>query len=532
MVRISGMCIYPEKMKEGYRLNIVFAFADDWGRYASAYAQHEDPDSINQLISTPNFDRVAKEGALFQNAFVPSPSCTPCRSSILSGQYFWQTGLGAILVGAVWDEQIPTYPLELEKAGYHIGYTYKVWAPGKNFNAPYGGQRTAYEANGHKFANFSHHATELAKIVGTGVAKQELFDEVRANFEDFLDSRPADKPFCYWWGPTNTHRTWEQGSGKALWGLNPDDLKGRMPAFLPDVHEVREDFCDYLGECQAVDTGLGVILKRLEEIGELDNTLVVVSGDHGIPGMPRAKCNLYNLGCEVSLAMRWPEQIKSGRVIDDFVNLMDLAPTFMEAAGVLVPESMTGQSLMPVMQSERSGQVDPERTFVVTGRERHVHHAREGNLPYPQRAIRTKDYLYIINFEPERWPMGDPKGLDVSNANPPEYEKLQWDTMIAYADLDASPTKAWMIHHRNEEEVKPLFKLAFDKRPSAELYDLQKDPFYMKNVANDPEYIEIKNNLNGELMEVLRKQQDPRITESPCRFEHAPYAGELQEFQK
>ncbi len=513
-------------------MNIVFAFADDWGRYASAYAQHEGPNSINQLISTPNFDRVATEGALFTNAFIPAPTCTPCRSSVLSGQYFWQTGLGAILVGACWDENIPTYPLELEKAGYHIGHTYKVWAPGKTQNAPYGALRTAYTRGGQKFNRFSHYVTERAETVGVEAAKQELLDEVRDNFDQFIESRPEGKPFCYWWGPTNTHRTWEQGSGKALWGIEPDSLRGRLPAFMPDVHEVREDFADYLGECQAVDAGLGVILQRLEEIGELENTLVVVSGDHGIPGMPRAKCNLYNIGCEVALAMRWPKNIKPGRVVDDFINIMDLAPTFMEAAGEAIPDSMTARSLLPVLLSQKSGQVDPERTWVVTGRERHVHTAREGGLPYPQRAIRTKDFLYIINFAPDRWPMGDPKGLDDPNTTPPPYEELQWDTFVAYPDLDASPTKAWMVYHRDEEEVESLFRLGFDKRPREELYDLRKDPYYMNNVAEEPEYADVKQELNQHLIAVLTEQNDPRLTETPCRFEHAPYAGELQDFQK
>jgi len=514
------------------RPNILFVFADDWGRYASAYAEHEGANSINRLIKTPNFDRIAREGALFTNAFVPAPTCTPCRSSILSGSYFWQTGLGAILIGAVWDEKIPSYPLELEKAGYHIGFTYKVWSPGKSYDAPYGGARTAYMGAGRNYGRFSHYATERAAEIGAEAAKNELYGETRANFDAFLDARPPGKPFCYWWGPTNTHRTWEQGSGKALWGLDPDALKGRMPAFMPDVHEVREDFCDYLGECQAVDAGLGVLLSRLEKIGELGNTLVVVSGDHGIPGMPRAKCNLYDIGCEVALAARWPGHIKAGRVVGDFVNLMDLGPTFMEAAGAPIPETMTAKSLMPVFESEKSGQTDPGRTFVVTGRERHVHTAREGGLPYPQRAIRTKDFLYIINFEADRWPMGDPKGLDDPEAAPPPYEKLQWDTHAAYSDFDASPTKAWMIYHRAEEEVAPLFGLGFGKRPREELYDLRADPYYMNNLAADPRYSDIKEPLCEKLMEVLTEQRDPRVAEAPCRYERAPYAGDLQDFQK
>jgi uncharacterized sulfatase len=506
--------------------NIVFAFADDWGRYASAYKDIEGPNSLSQLINTPNFDRIAKEGALFTNAFVPAPSCTPCRSSVLSGQYFWQTGLGAILQGAVWDENIPTYPLELEKAGYHIGCTYKVWR--RQTVTPYGADRTRYESAGKNYLRFSHWATEHVEELGIDGAKQALYDETRDNFNSFLDARPKDKPFCYWWGPTNTHRTWEQGSGKNLWGLEPDDLKGRLPDFLPDVHEVREDVCDYLGECQALDAGLGVLLNRLEEIGELDNTLIVVSGDHGIPGFPRAKCNLYNIGCEVSLAARWPGNIPPGRTIDDFVNLMNLAPTFLEAMDVDIPNSMTGKSLLPILKSDQSGQIDPGRTFVITGRERHVATSREGQLPYPQRAIRIKDFLYIHNFAPDRWPMGDPQGLDDPNAEAPSAHDLTWNTRVAYPDFDASPTKAWMIHHRAEEDVRELFEIGFGKRPQEELFDLRKDPHYMNNVADNPEYEPIRKQLSDQLMQVLREQKDPRIVESPCRFEHAPYAGPLK----
>jgi arylsulfatase A-like enzyme len=509
--------------------NIVFAFADDWGRYASAYRGFPGESTIHELIETPNFDRIANEGVIFRNAHVPAPTCTPCRSSILSGSYFWQTGMGAILQGARWDESIPTYPLLLEDADYHIGYTYKVWSPGVAINAPYGGARTAYESSGVAFNSFSHEATQIGAERGIESAKEYLYEEVRSNFDRFMASRPEDSPFCYWWGPTNTHRTWERGSGKAIWGLDPDDLKGRMPAFLPDVHEVREDFNDYLGECTAFDAGLGVILDRLEAAGELDNTIVVVSGDHGIPGFPRAKCNLYNIGTEVALAARWPGKIAPGRVIDDFVNLMDLGPTFLDVAGVEIPDSMTATSLLPLLESEVSGQVEPERIFVVTGRERHVASAREGHLPYPQRAIRTADYLYIYNFEPDRWPAGDPGGLDDLSAKPPSEEVLLAAYETAFSDLDKSPTKVWMIYNRAEEEVEPLFWLGFGKRPQEELYDLRSDPDYMTNVAEDSKYGEVRSELNSRLMAVLRAQDDPRVTESPPRFEQAPYAGPVPE---
>ncbi|MFT5857538.1 MAG: N-sulfoglucosamine sulfohydrolase, partial [Verrucomicrobiales bacterium] len=340
------------------RPNILFAFADDWGRHASAYAKSDGTGGVNDVISTPNFDRVAREGVLFQNAHVTAPSCTPCRSSLLSGQYFWRTGRGAILQGAVWDESIPSYPLLLEADGYHIGKTYKVWSPGTPADAPYGGKKFAYEKAGKRFNGFSQ---GVSKMVAAGKsideAKQVLYDETQKNFGDFLAARDGDKPFCYWFGPTNVHRKWIKGSGKNLWGIDPDKLQGKMPAFLPDVPEVRQDLADYFGEIQAFDHALGLILKKLEASGELENTIVVVSGDHGAPGFTHGKCDLYDFGTAVPLAIRWPGHGKPGRVVEDFVNLTDLAPTFLDVAGSKVPEVMTGKTLTPVLESDMAGLV-------------------------------------------------------------------------------------------------------------------------------------------------------------------------------
>ncbi len=505
--------------------NIFFFFADDWGRYASTYHSF----APNQVIQTPAFDQFAREGVQFNNAHVTSPSCTPCRSSLLSGQYFYRTGMGAILQGAEWHDSIPTYPLLLEQAGYHIGFSYKVWSPGTPRDAPYGGDRNAYDSAGRRFNQFSQNVT---KMVSEGksieAAKQELYDESLNNFRSFMSKREAGEPFCFWFGPTNTHRKWTKGSGEVLWGLNPDDLQGKMPEFLPDVGEVRQDMSDYLGEVLALDRMFQLFLKELEALGERENTIIVVSGDHGIPGFPRGKCNLYPLGTAVPLLVQWPDGTVGKRVVDDFVNLMDLAPTFLEAAGVPVPQRMTGNSILPILQSNKNGQIDEMRNYVVTGRERHVLKAREGFLPYPQRAIQTRDYLYIRNFKPDREPMGSHKLLSDAQTEP-TFAELEQNTFIAYGDLDASPTKAWMVEHRNDQEYEMHWRLGFEKRPEEELYDLTNDPDYLHNVATDPNYARVRQELSSKLMGVLKSTEDPRVIGDGSTFDQAPYVDPNQD---
>jgi arylsulfatase A-like enzyme len=489
--------------------NILFCFADDWGRYASAYAALEKSPSPNQVIRTPNIDRVAREGVLFRNAFVNAPSCTPCRSSLLTGRYFFNTRRGAILQGATWDETIPSFPHLLRDAGYHVGESYKVWSPGTPVDAPFGAGKYAYEKAGNLANNFSENVTAMLNKGATlAEARAQIYAQIEANFEAFLAARPAGKPFMYWFGPTTVHRTWIKGSGKKLWGIEPDALKGKLPPFLPDVHEVREDFADYLGEIQAWDAYIGLLLKKLEASGELDKTLIVISGDHGAPGFTNGKCNLYDFGTGVALVARVPGG-KGGRVVNDFVSLPDLAPTFLEAAGVALPAGMNAKSLLDVLLSPKSNQVDAARTWVISGRERHVMEARAGYAPYPQRALRTKDFLYIRNFTPERWPLGDP--LAVTDTSAPAAEMLETNTRAAFADMDASPTKAWLIAHRNETQWRRFYDFAFARRPAEELYDLRNDPHQINNVAGDKKYATAKTRLSQQLMDILQKAGDPRV---------------------
>ena len=503
------------------RPNVLFCFADDWGRYASAYAKHETTPSPNQVVKTPNIDAVANRGVLFRNAFVNAPSCTPCRSALLSGRYFFNTGRGAILNGAVWDEKIPSFPLLLQDSGYQIGKVGKVWSPGTPADAPYGGQKFAFQKSGMAYSDFSENATS-AVTGGKTVdqAKQQLLDQAKGNFATFLKDRDPKKPFCFWFGPTNVHRKWIKGSGKALWGIDPDSLKGKLPKHLPDVPEVREDFADYLGEAQAYDACVGALIQQLKDVGELDRTLVVISGDHGAPGFPGGKCNLYDFGVGVSLMAAGPG-VPGGRVVDDFVNLMDLTPTFLDVGGVKHPPGLNGKSIWPVLTSEKAGQVDPDRTWVVTGRERHVADAREGSKPYPQRALRTKEFLYVRNFEPDRYPMGDPKGVTADKA--PTANALENDTYAAFADMDASPTKAWLVANRSDEKWKWHYDYAFAKRPAEELFDLKSDPQQLKNVAADPAFATARKQMGERLTKILTDAGDPRLVEADCRFEKAPF---------
>lgn len=518
----------PVSAAEPKRPNLLFIFADDWGRFASAYGKLDGPGSPNDVVKTPNFDRIAREGTLVRQAFVSAPSCTPCRSALLSGQHFWRTGRAAILQGAVWDESIPTYPRLLTQAGYHMGKTGKVWSPGNPADIPYGRPVPGFQKAGMRFNSFSKFGTDQVKS-GDSIdsCRRTLLREVRGNFEDFLSKRPSQAPFGYWFGPTNVHRKWVKGSGKALWGIDPDSLKGKLPPFLPDIPEMREDFADYLGEVQALDAYAGELLDALEKAGELDNTLVVMSGDHGPPGFPHGKCNLYDFGSRVALALRGPG-VEKGKVSDTLVSLPDLAPTFLEMAGVKPPATMTANSLQSLGVINGSREIDRKtmpRDAVFIGRERHYPTARDGGLPYPQRAIRTKDHLYIINFRPDRWPLGDPRQLQ---GGTPTWDKLANNTGVTLSDEDAGPAKAWLVLNRDTAQGKPFFDHAYGKRPAEELYVLSDDPHQMRNRAGDKTLEGIRKNLRERLLKTLEETGDPRMQENGKFFETPPLAGPVQ----
>ncbi len=482
------------------RPNIVLLFADDLGRYASAYADPDRP-SPNDLINTPVFDRLAAQGARFEHAYVSSPSCTPSRGALYTGRHFFRNGSFSQLHSR-WTKGAPDpgdrvtgMPETLARAGYHIGWSHKWHIPERLMR----GKKHQYSPAGSRINNFSEVITK------NPAARGAVFEAVRGNFRAFLADRKDGQPFLYSFNPTNTHRSWVRGSGKALWGLDPDKLKGKLPPFLPDNETIREDFADYLGEAMAFDAACGVIIDELSKAGELDQTLVVVTGDHGIPGFPRGKCNVHDFGSGVLLAMCWPGKIQAGRIIRTPVSLIDLAPTFLAAAGADPVDDIDGQNLLPVLAPGGDGKT--LRGWVLIGREVHVGGAREGYLPYPVRAIRTADFLYVRNFKPDRWPMGGPDAAIGANR-------------AGFADIDASPTKNWLLGHRLDEGLDLVLRHGLEKRPAEELYDLRKDPHQIENLATVPDYAEHLAKLRNRLMAELGAGKDPRLTDD---FDRPPY---------
>jgi arylsulfatase A-like enzyme len=443
------------------RPNIVLAIADDWSfPHAGIYG--------DRIVRTPNFDRIAREGAVFTHAFTAAPSCTPSRAALLTGQAIHRLEEGGNLHGFL-PKSYAVYPDLLEEAGYFVGFAGKGWGPGR------------FEPGGRS---------------------RNPAGPAFKSFDEFMQRRTQGQPFCFWFGSTDPHRPYEPGTG-AKSGADPGRVE--VPRFLPDTIEVRNDLLDYYFEVERFDRALGSIRELLERAGELDNTIMIVTSDNGMP-FPRAKANLYDSGSRMPLAIRWPGVAKAGAMIDSLVSLTDLAPTVLEGAGLKPLDAMTGRTLLPLLR----GESQPGRDSAFIERERHAN-VRRGDLSYPVRAIRTTDYLYIRNFRPDRWPAGDPQ---------------QYFAVGPFGDIDGSPSKSLLLDRRAEASIASYFQLATAKRPAEELYDLRRDPHQVTNVSGEAAHRAARQRLRTELDRWMRETGDPRAGADDDRWDRFPYFGE------
>ncbi len=463
--------------------NILFCISDDQSfPHAGAYG--------TVWVKTPAFDRVANEGILFHNGYTPNAKCAPSRAIILTGRNSWQLEDAANHV-PYFPAKFKTFPETIKEYGYFTGYTGKGWKPG-NPGMKDGRPRELIGPN------FSDILTEPP-------AEHISPIDYAANFEAFLDLKPEGEPFFFWYGGYEPHRPYEFMAGVKKGGKNLTDLDGVLPVW-PDSDTVRHDMLDYAYEIEWFDMHLGKMLDELEKRGMLENTIIVVTSDNGMP-FPRIKGQSYKLSNHLPLAIMWPRGIQDpGRHITDFVTFADFAPTFLEAAGIeqnrTGMKSMEGRSLMSLFRNERGAK---GRDFALIGKERHDV-GRPDDVGYPMRGIVTHNFLYVRNYYPDRWPAGNPE--------------------TGYMNYDGSPTKSYILNERRRKGESWFWDLNFGKRPYEELYDIIADPHCIVNLADDPGYQQIKQDLVEMMTEELTAQKDPRILGYGEIFMTYPYAYE------
>jgi N-sulfoglucosamine sulfohydrolase len=468
------------------RPNILIAMGDDISfPNMSAYG--------STFVKTPGFDRIAREGILFNNLYTPNAKSAPSRACFLTGRNSWQLEEAANHV-PFFPQKFTTFIESLKCHEYNVGFTQKGWAPG-----------IAVDNEG-KPRELTGKAFNVRKTTPptSGISNNDY----AANFSDFLAAREPDKPFCFWYGSVEPHRGYEYGSGASKGGKKISEIMN-VYKFWPDNDTVRNDLLDYAFEIEYFDAQLVKMLEMLEENGELSNTIVIVTGDNGMP-FPRIKGQSYEYSNHLPMAIMWGKGIKNpGRTIDDFVNFIDIAPTLLETAGISESESgmqaIEGKSLTDIFKSKKSGIIDPNRDHILIGKERHDV-GRPDDQGYPIRGIIKDGYLYIRNFKTERWPSGNPE--------------------TGYLNCDGGATKSFILNMRRKGISQQYWDLCFGKRVDEELYNIAEDRDCIKNLAVDQSFYALKQKLRGQLEQELKEQGDPRILGNGDVFDKYPYAQE------
>ena len=492
-----------QKKEEPKRPNILFAIADDQSFAHTSFAGAK-------FLHTPAFDRVAKEGVYFSNCIAGSPGCAPSRSTIVTGRYHWQNEQSGQHASSWMKKYIPFVDL-LDANGYVTGLTGKGVAPfqyARDENDSLW-RKTNAAGIAHSDICYKKDSPGDERTAG-GISSTNYFE----NFKYFMENMRGDKPFFFWYGSHEPHRAYELDSWKRN-NKNPDEVK-KVPDFFPDNGVIRGDMLDYAVEIEWFDLHLQRMLKYLEDIGELENTIVIVTADNGMP-FPRAKANGYDYGIHVPMAVRFPKDFPGGRIVDDPVSFADLAPTILQITETsqegMLP--ISGKSILSILESNKQGIVEPSKKYVFSGRERHSS-SRYKNWGYPQRMIRSKDFLYIWNIKPERWPAGAPQRIKPGTTDEllPMYgidENGIHHSDWAFTDIDAAPTKSYIVEHRNDPEIKPYFDWSVAKRPEVEFFDIKNDPYCLNNLAGNPSYKDVEKEMKDVLMNELKKSKDPRV---------------------
>lgn len=390
----------------------------DTGRHLGCYGRGAD---------TPNLDALAEQGVKFNQAFCTAPQCSPSRASFLTGLMPHRHGLiGLTHRGFRLNPNVPLLPKLLSQAGY---FTYL-----------FGLQHEATDAS------------ELGYQTIPSVKSRSCLDVTPILLEFLADSPP--QPFFVSVGFSETHRVFPK--------VEADLDKVKVPPFLPDTPEIRQDIAELNESVRRVDICVGAIVKALKQHRLSNNTLVIFMTDHGI-AFPGAKATLFDPGIEVALLMLGPDEFSGGKVVNAMVSNADLMPTILELLGVDVPDGIDGRSILPLVQ----GKVDKLHDTIFV--EQTYHAAYD-----PMRGVRTERFKYIRSFATRPFWL------------PP--------------NIDPSPTKDWFREHQPEVYREP--------RPMELLYDLNADPMERNNLAGHPDYAPALNELRERMERRMRETND------------------------
>ncbi|MBC8353539.1 MAG: sulfatase [Planctomycetes bacterium] len=425
--------------------NVILFIADDvsWNDYG-CYG--------NGAARTPNIDQLAKNGTRFDEAYLTASSCSPSRSSIITGRYPHNNGKAAELHLAI-DGNLPWFPTLLREAGYYTAIV------GKHHMKPTPGG--------------SHSKDKPFDLVDGGNEPGNRGGH--AKWVQTVKQRPKDKPFFFWFAAYDAHRAWDADkdwkADKYGPKHHPDDVI--VPPFLADEAGTRDDLASYYNEVTRFDHYIGEVVQALKEEEQLDNTLIFVLADNGRP-FPRAKTRLHDSGMKTALVAHWPSAMTKKRVATkSLVSAIDLAPTILDVAGVASAETMQGVSLKPIL-SDPSTQV---RRYAFSEHNWHDYEAHG-------RSVRADGFLYIRNNRP--------------------YQSWQGP-----ADSVRSISHQQLLTLRDSKKLSAAQADVFlSPRPAEELYEYREDPHQLTNLAADPAFADTKQQLSKLLAQWVEETGD------------------------
>ena len=434
--------------------NILLILSDDHSApYLGCYG--------NPDLKTPILDKMAAEGALFQRAYTTAPQCAPSRAGILSGRS--TVDIRMTRFSAPLPRDITIFPEVLRKNGYYTGI-----CGGRSYHLDGAKGRPAITTetfDKYNLRTFSHRVDYV---------KQGKEKDVLSLFQEFLSQVPAGKPFFTWVNFFDPHRVFTATD------YEPDPDKITLPTGFPDTELVRKDLAGHYGEIQRLDESVGLLLDELKKSGELNNTVIVFMGDNGA-ALFRGKGTLFETGLNVPLLVRFPGKVKAGSVYKELISGEDIAPTLLDFAGLNPLPEMTGKTFKPLIEGKKH---DGHR-YVFAERGPHG-----SELP-----------TSTVHFDLSRCVIGDRYKL---------IYRAMWQLPYAPNDFVTQPFWAELQQMSADGKLKePWNSLYFSpQRPMFDLYDLEKDPHELENLAGKVEFAKIEEEFKEALQKWMILNQD------------------------